>query len=203
MNAESWRRLLESIRPEDQTQMIVRTADAMEVAVESFARIEEDVLLLKGRLSGAPDGRRLFVIPYDKLASLYVNRVVANDEIPLFSPTVPREEKDRIAQMVAERVRAAQQAAKDADPTRSSSSAMKDVKSQLEELKRTAQLPATNLPGSPPLPRSAPAAVPAPGSTPAVGPGETSAPIAIPGPVERKPGGRVSLPDAPKFGGRN
>jgi hypothetical protein len=178
--------------------MIVRTADAMEVAVESFARIEEDVLLLKGRLSGAPDGRRLFVIPYDKLASLYVNRAVANDEIPLFSPTVPREEKDRIAQMVADRVRAAQQAANDADPTRSPA-VMNDVKSQLEELKRSSQLPATNLPGAPAPSRS----VPSPGPTPAARPGENAAPIAIPGPVERKHPGRVRLPDAPKFGARS
>lgn len=201
VDAASWRKVLESIRPEDQTSVIVRTVDAMEVAVESLARIEEEVVLIKGRLSGAPDGRRLFVFPYDKLSCLYVNRVVANDEIDLFSPTVAASEKDKISMRVSERLKLAGEQAQEAGATKLSDSTV-DLRSQLEELRRLSKSPASPMPGPAAPP---PAAGPTPGGQvviPAASPKQVESAskgktLSIPAPPERRPGTKFTLPEMP------
>lgn len=186
MESASWRRILESIRPEEFPSLIVRTMDQVEVAVESLARIEDEVVLVKGRLSGAPDGRRLFIFPYDKLSSLYVNRIVANDEIDLFSPSISKEEKDRIAARVAERLRMADDDAKGAETTANGPD--QDVRSQLEELRRFANLPAATAEAAKPADNS-----PMPKSVAGDSPTKT---LAIPAPLERRT--KIALPEPPR-----
>lgn len=186
MDSSSWRRILESIRPEDQSSLLVRTVDLVEVAVESLARIEDEVVLVKGRLSGAPDGRRLFLLPYDKLSCLYVNRIVANDEIDLFSPSVGKEEKERIAARIADRTRVADEESQYANGKQSP--ADQDVKSQFEELRRLANLPANAPPAGPrPSERSEPKSVSGDAATKT---------LAIPAPPERRP--KFTLPEPPR-----
>jgi hypothetical protein len=79
--------------------------DTLEIAVELISRVENEVVLIKGRIAGSADARRIFIIPYDKLAAIYVNRVVANEEVALFSPSISLEEKQTIARDYEENTR--------------------------------------------------------------------------------------------------
>lgn len=140
MDATAWRSLFESFRPEDQKSLLIRTSDGFEVAVEMIARIEQDVVLIKGRLAGSAEGRRIFIIPFDKLSTILVNRVVTNDEIPLFSPSVSIEEKKRIAHEVAEAQRRSQEETLGSYGDQSGDAKTAgDTKAQLDEIKRLAE----------------------------------------------------------------
>lgn len=140
MEAASWKSIFESIRVEDQRFLVVRTVDTLEIAVELISRVENEVVLIKGRIAGSADARRIFIIPYDKLAAIYVNRVVANEEVALFSPSISLEEKQTIARDYEENTRRqkeselnlAKNGGKQAEEIPS------EVKAELEEIKRIA-----------------------------------------------------------------
>lgn len=193
MEANAWRAIFESIRPEDQTSLVVRTLDSLEVAVEELARIETDVIMIRGRIAGTADNRRLFILPYDKLSSLYVNRVVASEEVDLFSPSIDLASKKRIAAEYYERRKqAAEEAA--APPTQQQENGAGQLKAQLDELKRMAEKEGTSTP--PPKPDKAPLAnEPAGREEPQLPPPNR---LGLPAPPDRRPGGRLSLPEPPR-----
>ncbi|MBX9654716.1 hypothetical protein K2Y11_13955 [bacterium] len=150
MEAASWKSIFESIRVEDQRFLVIRTIDTLEIAVELISRVESEVVLIKGRIAGSADARRIFILPYDKLAAIYVNRVVANEEVALFSPSISLEEKQRIARDFEEKTRQqreselnlAKNGGKEAEEIPS------EVKAELEEIKRLAN----GSPGNAPSP---------------------------------------------------
>ena len=180
VEAASWKNVFESIRPEDQKSLVVRSVDALEIAVEAIARVETEVVMIKGRIAGSADGRRVFIIPYDKLSTVYVNRIVANDEIILFSPSVSVEDKQRIAHEVEEKAQRVKQSEQEMATPVVSEEISPDVKAELEELKRLAQ----NQPTSNGVLSSR---------------SKDVIPSRLPSAPERRPGpGRLSLPDPPR-----
>ena len=181
MEAASWKNVFESIRPEDQRSLVVRTLDTLEIAVEMIARVEAEVVMIKGRIAGSADGRRVFIIPYDKLSTVYVNRIVANDEIILFSPSVSVADKQRIAQEVEEKARQVKQSEQEMATPIFAEEISADVKAELEELKRLAQIQPTQ--NGVLSSRS-----------------KDVVPSRLPSAPERRPGsgGRMSLPEPPR-----
>jgi len=180
VEAASWKSIFESIRVEDQRFLVVRTIDTLEIAVELISRVETEVVLIKGRIAGSADARRIFIIPYDKLAVIYVNRVVANEEVGLFSPSIDLEEKQRIARDFEENTRRQKEnelnlAKSGGKETEEISS---EVKAELEEIKRLAHSSQGNGPS--------PAKDPVPSRIP-------------PMPERRAPSGmKLQLPEPPR-----
>lgn len=160
MEAAAWKQLFESLRPEDQECLVVSVEGGLDVAVQAVAKVEDEVVLLRGRVSGQADVGRIFVIPYDRLNCLYVNRYVQVEETELFSPSVSLQRKQQIAKMVQAMKEKAREEAQAAEASRNggTGSASFDVRKQLEELrekKATLDAQNANLPKLPgPLPNA-------------------------------------------------
>lgn len=181
MEAAAWKQLFESIRIEDQECLVVSVDGGLEVAVQSVAKVEDEVVLLRGRVSGQADSGRIFVVPYDRLNSVYVNRYVQVEEIELFSPSVSLQRKQQIAKMVQAMKEKAREEAQAAEAARSGGGGVQvDVRKQLEELREKKasldQAAAPKLPGGLAVPQ----------------------PPAKPDANAAKPGGRFMLPRHPR-----
>lgn len=166
MEAAAWKKLFESIRPEDQECLVVSVFGGLEVAVQSVAKVEDDVVLLRGRISGQADVGRVFVVPYDRLNSMYVNRYVQAEEVELFSPSVSLQRKEQIAKMIQAMKEKAREEAQAAELNRGNGTVSTDVRKQLEELReKKASLEAGGA-AQPPAPLSKPPLPPSTTSRP-------------------------------------
>jgi hypothetical protein len=77
MHDGGWEALLKHIPPEQQSKYMLVTATGTELAVQSFLRIEKELVVLKGRPSGSQDQGRIFFIPYkniDTFASAQITK---------------------------------------------------------------------------------------------------------------------------------
>ncbi len=67
MQADLWKALLRRIPPEQLDNLMVMTAQGTEVNVQALLLMEEDYMVLRGRIAGSNDGGRIFVLPYEHL----------------------------------------------------------------------------------------------------------------------------------------
>src|SRR4051812_45347760 len=81
VHLEFWPTIFRSFRPEDYKFLVVSTNNGLEVAVQEITRVEDALVIIRGRIAGTPDSGRLFLLPYAQLSSVYVNRVVRMEEI--------------------------------------------------------------------------------------------------------------------------
>ena len=166
MTNDFWKKLFESFRPEDEKLLVVRTADGLEVAVQNLSRIEDGLVMIRGRIAGTPDNGRLFLLPYAQLTGVYVNRIVANEEVELFSPSASPERKMEVARVVAEIERKAREEAKSAELSKNAGDkpaeeALRKLEALREEGERSAPPPpAEAVPGRGPAPRQMPQPAP-------------------------------------------
>lgn len=140
MDACSWQLLFNSFRPDDHDSLVLSVSGGLEVAVQNVSRVEDDLVLVRGRISGQEDGGRLFIIPYSKLNSVFVNRVVAHEEVELFSPTVSPERKEQVAALVADLANKVKEEAQDAEKSMRNerNGNTLNLKEQLERLREQA-----------------------------------------------------------------
>jgi hypothetical protein len=69
MHDGGWEALFKHIPPEQQNKYMLVTANGTELAVQSFLRVEKELLILKGRPSGSQDQGRIFFVPYKNIDS--------------------------------------------------------------------------------------------------------------------------------------
>lgn len=85
MNAKTWIALFRHIPPEKQPLFTLITANGTELTVQAFLRIEEEFLIVKGRLAASQDAGRVFFIPYHLIDTFsYTNPVRESDVEELF-----------------------------------------------------------------------------------------------------------------------
>ena len=132
---EFWPKVFRSFRPEDYKLLVVTTATGLEVAVQDLSRVEEDLVMIRGRISGTADNGRLFILPYEQLSNVYVNRFVRTEEVELFSPNVTPERKMEVARSVAEIERRAMDEARKAEAVKNGQPVANDVFKKLESLR--------------------------------------------------------------------
>ncbi len=114
----------------------------MDVAIQQIARVEEELVMIRGRVAGTADSGRLFLVPYEKVVQVYVNRPVRAEEVELFSPSVSAERKREVArnfQALIERERAQTRQA-EAERGGGGGAPKTDVRKQLESLRELAGL---------------------------------------------------------------
>lgn len=63
----AWVALLRQIPEEQHNQYMIFTTSGTEIAVQSLLRIEQEVVVVKGRLSGSQDAGRVFFVPYERI----------------------------------------------------------------------------------------------------------------------------------------
>ncbi len=67
MLAELWKALLRRIPEQHIDNLMMMTAQGTEINVQTLLRMEEDFMVLRGRLAGSTDGGRIFILPYEHL----------------------------------------------------------------------------------------------------------------------------------------
>ena len=102
MTSESWRKIFQSFRTEDHKLLVVGITTGMEVAVQELAFVDEEMVMIRGRIAGTADSGRAFLLPYTQIASIYVNRPVRTEELELFLPSATPARKLEVAKQVAE-----------------------------------------------------------------------------------------------------
>lgn len=67
MQNSVWVALFRHIPAEQHNQFMLVTVSGTEIAVQSLLRIEQEFVILKGRLSGSQDAGRVFFVPYAQI----------------------------------------------------------------------------------------------------------------------------------------
>src|SRR5947209_794025 len=67
MQNPAWVSLLRRIPPAQHQNLLVMTTIGVEVALQSMLRLDEEFLVIRGRLKGSTDTGRVFFIPYDQI----------------------------------------------------------------------------------------------------------------------------------------
>lgn len=80
MRNASWEALLKHIPADLQCQYMIVTSSGVEIAVQNFLRIESEILVFKGRLSGSQDQGILFFLPYTHIDYVGTSKSVKDSE---------------------------------------------------------------------------------------------------------------------------
>lgn len=196
MTAAEWKKFFSSIRPEEQSELVVTVTGGIEIAVAQISRPEEAAVLLRGRVQGQAEMNRVFIVPYANISVVYVNRVVLAEEVELYSPSTTPERKKEIARMVAEIEARNRDEARQAEAAKmqgtSGGAVPVDLRRQLDALKEMAQAAGTLPPVTPAHGGDAPKPLPAPGPVPPPPGTRTVNPQVLPPPQ------RANIPSMPK-----
>jgi hypothetical protein len=67
MQNSSWVALLRHIPAEQHNQYTLTTTSGIEITLQALLRIEQEFVVLKGRLAGSQDAGRIFFVPYEHI----------------------------------------------------------------------------------------------------------------------------------------
>jgi hypothetical protein len=97
MQGRTWIKLLQRIPPEQHDTLAITTTTGTEISIQTVFRMEDDLMIIRGRMSGTTDLGRVFFIPYDQINYLTITREVRETEIrallgdaPKLAPAVQR-----------------------------------------------------------------------------------------------------------------
>ena len=81
MQADLWKALLRRIPEEHADNLMLMTAQGTEVNVQAILRMDEQVVILRGRLAGSNDAGRIFVLPYEHLDHIGFQRPMTDAQL--------------------------------------------------------------------------------------------------------------------------
>jgi hypothetical protein len=132
---EFWPTIFHSFRAEDHKFLVVSTSNGLEVAVQEILRVEEGLVMIRGRIAGTADSGRLFLLPFAQLSSVYVNRPVRMEGVDLFPPRVAPARKLEVAKQVADLERRAREDARLAEAAKNGDVDLADTLKRLDTLR--------------------------------------------------------------------
>lgn len=86
MRGSAWVALLKRFPPAEQEKLMVVTGVGIEVAIQQILIIQEDYMLIRGRLAGSSDTGRVFIIPYDHIDHFGWQKPMKEEEITAIFP---------------------------------------------------------------------------------------------------------------------
>jgi hypothetical protein len=75
-----WTVLLRCIPPEHHNILMLVTTGGTEIALQNIMRLDDEMIVIKGRLSGSQDMGRLYFVPLDNIDYFGFNRIVKDEE---------------------------------------------------------------------------------------------------------------------------
>jgi hypothetical protein len=81
MQNSAWITLLRLMPPAMHNQLVLMTSAGLEFAVQNIFRMEEEYVVMRGRLSGTNDTGRLFLIPYDQINYIGVQAALKEADV--------------------------------------------------------------------------------------------------------------------------
>lgn len=81
MQREAWRAIFDRVPREHHPGMMVVTSIGIEINVNSIQLLEDDYVVIRGRLGGTTDAGRVFFVPYDQINYVTFNREVQEAQV--------------------------------------------------------------------------------------------------------------------------
>jgi hypothetical protein len=89
MQVEVWKALLRRIPAGQLDNLMLMTAQGTEINVQALLRMDEDYMVLRGRLAGSNDSGRTFVMPYAHLDHIGFQKPLTDAELQATFDIVP------------------------------------------------------------------------------------------------------------------
>jgi hypothetical protein len=80
MQNAAWMALWRKLPPDQHDQLMVVTSIGTEIAIQNILRIEEDFVVIRGRLAGSSDTGRVFFIPYNQINYAGFQKAIKEEE---------------------------------------------------------------------------------------------------------------------------
>ena len=80
MPSAAWVRLLRLVPPKEQDGLKLVTCNGTEIAVQGILRLDQDFLMIKGRLAGSQDAGRIFFVRYEQIDHMGFYRAFKDSE---------------------------------------------------------------------------------------------------------------------------
>ena len=81
MQNTAWVALLRLVPPDLHDSLVVVTTAGQEIVVQSLFRMEEEYLVIRGRMAGTSDTGRILFIPYDHINYLGFQKLLKEPEL--------------------------------------------------------------------------------------------------------------------------
>jgi hypothetical protein len=93
MLGQSWKDVIAHIPPEARDGLGLVTASSVEINIQTVMRLEDEYMVIRGRLTGSLDAGRTFFVPYDQINCLIFQRFLKEQEVQAWfgAPAAPAE----------------------------------------------------------------------------------------------------------------
>jgi hypothetical protein len=81
MRAELWKALLRRIPEQLVDNLALKTANGPEVNVQAILRLDDDIVILRGRIAGSNDTGRIFLLPYEHFDHIAFQRPLSDEQL--------------------------------------------------------------------------------------------------------------------------
>jgi hypothetical protein len=81
MQGSGWLSVLGKIPVQKHDCLAIVTTTGAEIVLREIVRVENDLLIVRGRMAGSTDGGRVIVLPFDQVAYLAFNKMLPEAEI--------------------------------------------------------------------------------------------------------------------------
>jgi hypothetical protein len=81
MQSSGWITLLRLVPPAYQENLAITTQNGAEIAIHRIVRIEEEYMVVRGRVMGTTDGGSFFVVPFDRINHIGFPRPLKEHQI--------------------------------------------------------------------------------------------------------------------------
>jgi hypothetical protein len=81
MHAAQWADILKRVRLEEQNALLLGLSNGSQISVQDLLRIDEEYVLLRGRIGGTTDAGRVFCLPYQQLTYCCLTRTLPEESI--------------------------------------------------------------------------------------------------------------------------
>jgi hypothetical protein len=84
MQSPAWIKLLKRIPSAQHDSLVLLTSIGVEISIQNIVRMEDDYLVVRGRMAGTTDTGRVSFIPYDQISQIGFSKEVKEPEIHAF-----------------------------------------------------------------------------------------------------------------------
>jgi hypothetical protein len=117
MQNSAWIVLLRRIPPDLHNTLAIVTTIGIEINIQTLVRIEDDHVVIRGRLAGTTDTGRAFFVPYDQINYLGIVKEMKEPQVrALYGEAPPAEEVEQKTDAVSTESAVAQPSATEAMP---------------------------------------------------------------------------------------
>ena len=81
MQGSGWLSVLGRIPVQKHDCLAIMTTTGAEIVLREIVRVENDLLIVRGRMAGSTDGGRVIILPFDHVAYLTFNKMLPEAEI--------------------------------------------------------------------------------------------------------------------------